>query len=142
MEKGALWVVLLVAVAGLVYAGMLVGQVLGADQGTEKMRTVAAAIRAGANAYLARQFRAIILLVFLITAIVWATTTGGEPGGANIPVGRAAAFFMGATFSWIVGFVGMSLATSGATCASPRPPGRASARRCSSATAPARSPAC
>ena len=47
VEKGALWVVLLVAVAGLVYAGMLVGQVLGADQGTEKMRTVAAAIRAG-----------------------------------------------------------------------------------------------
>jgi K(+)-stimulated pyrophosphate-energized sodium pump len=103
VEKGALWIVLLVAVAGLAYAGMLVGQVLGADQGTEKMRTVAAAIRAGANAYLARQFRAIILLVFLITAIVWATTTGGEPGGANIPIGRAAAFFMGAAFSWIVG---------------------------------------
>src|SRR6266702_2048958 len=40
VEQGALWVVLLVAVAGLLYAAMLVGQVLGADQGTEKMRTV------------------------------------------------------------------------------------------------------
>ena len=41
IERGSLWVVLLVAFAGLVYAGMLVGQVLGADQGTEKMRAVA-----------------------------------------------------------------------------------------------------
>src|SRR5262245_35547829 len=40
IERGALWVVLGVAVAGLIYAGLLVGQVLGADQGTEKMRTV------------------------------------------------------------------------------------------------------
>ncbi len=38
---------------------MLVGQVLGADQGTEKMREVADAIREGANAYLMRQFKAI-----------------------------------------------------------------------------------
>src|SRR4051794_26762502 len=35
MERVSLWVVLLVAVAGLGYAGMLVGQVIGADQGTE-----------------------------------------------------------------------------------------------------------
>src|SRR4051812_11828010 len=43
VERGALWIVLLVAVAGLGYAAMLVGQVVGADQGTEKMRTVARA---------------------------------------------------------------------------------------------------
>ena len=47
--------------------GWLVGQVIGADQGTERMREVGAAIRQGANAYLARQFRAIILLVFILT---------------------------------------------------------------------------
>ena len=71
---------LLVAVAGLVYAGMLVGQVLGADQGTEKMRTVARAIREGANAYLGRQFKAIVLLVFLITAILYFATPRARPG--------------------------------------------------------------
>src|SRR4051794_25156890 len=83
VEKGALWVVLLVAVAGLAYAGMLVGQVLGADQGTEKMRTVAKAIREGANAYLSRQFRAIILLVLILTGIVWAASEGG-PGSEHV----------------------------------------------------------
>jgi len=112
VERGALWVVLLIAVAGLFYAGLLVGQVLGADQGTEKMRDVAKAIRQGASAYLNRQFRAIILLVFLITGILWAIS-GGEAGSEHVAIGRAAAFFMGAAFSWIVGYVGMSLAVRG-----------------------------
>src|SRR5271165_5525768 len=35
VEQISLWVVLLIAVAGLVYAGGLVGQVYGADEGTE-----------------------------------------------------------------------------------------------------------
>ncbi|MEA2632256.1 MAG: K(+)-stimulated pyrophosphate-energized sodium pump [Chloroflexota bacterium] len=113
MERGALWVVLAVALMGLVYAGMLVGQVLGADQGTEKMRSVARAIREGANAYLARQFKAIIALVFLITAILYFASAGGEGGSRHVSLGRALAFLVGATFSWLVGYVGMSLAVRG-----------------------------
>jgi K(+)-stimulated pyrophosphate-energized sodium pump len=112
VERGALWVVLGIAVAGLLYAATLVGQVLGADQGTERMRAVAKAIRDGANAYLRRQFRAIILLVFIITGILWAISKG-EPGAEHVALGRAAAFFMGAAFSWTVGYVGMSLAVRG-----------------------------
>jgi K(+)-stimulated pyrophosphate-energized sodium pump len=111
-EQVALFVVLGVAVAGLIYAGLLVGQVIGADQGTAKMQEVARAIKSGANAYLARQFRAIILLVFVLTGIVWAATAGGESAG-EVAIGRAAAFFIGAAFSWTVGYVGMSLAVRG-----------------------------
>ena len=113
-ERIALWVVLVIAVAGLVYAAALVGQVLGADQGTPKMQEVAKAIREGANAYLSRQAKAIVLLVFLITAILYFATLGGDDKNATvIALGRAAAFFVGATFSWLVGFVGMSLAVRG-----------------------------
>jgi K(+)-stimulated pyrophosphate-energized sodium pump len=113
-ERVALWIVLAVAFGGLVYAALLVGQVLGADQGTPKMREVAKAIRQGANAYLARQFKAIILLVFLITAILYFAVAGSkEPNALTIAAGRAGAFFVGATFSWLVGFVGMSLAVRG-----------------------------
>ena len=53
VEQGALWLVLLVAVAGLGYAGMLVGQVLGADQGTEKMRKIGEAFFGRQAAYMA-----------------------------------------------------------------------------------------
>ncbi len=111
-EKWGLVVVLGVALAGLVYALALVGQVVGADQGTKKMQQVAEAIRKGANAYLARQFRAIILLVLIISGVLWASTEKQSAGGM-VAIGRAAAFFVGAAFSWIVGFVGMSLAVRG-----------------------------
>ena len=111
-ERWALVVVLIVAVLGLVYALGLVGQVIGADRGTMKMQVVADAIRKGANAYLARQFRAIILLVFLLTGLLWASTEN-QPGAEFVAIGRASAFFAGAAFSWIVGFVGMSLAVRG-----------------------------
>ena len=58
---------LLIAVAGLVYAGMLVKQVKAADQGTPRMQEIARAVREGANAYLAAQFRKIGPLIILIT---------------------------------------------------------------------------
>ena len=74
---------MLIAVAGLGYAGMLVGQVLGADQGTEKMREVADAIREGANAYLMRQFKALVPLVFLITADPLLRHGRGDRRGAS-----------------------------------------------------------
>lgn len=111
-ERIALWVVLGIAVLGLLYSGWLVGQVIGADQGTPKMQEVAKAIRLGAKAYLGRQFRAIILLVIVLTGIVY-FATGGEEGQGYVQIGRAMAFLMGATFSWIVGCVGMSLAVRG-----------------------------
>jgi K(+)-stimulated pyrophosphate-energized sodium pump len=109
VERGALFVVLLIAVAGLAYAGMLVGQVIGADQGTAKMQGVAAAIRQGANAYLGRQARAILVLLLILTFLVYFSAQSiGE-----VKLGRAAAFAMGAVFSWAVGFVGMTLAVRG-----------------------------
>jgi K(+)-stimulated pyrophosphate-energized sodium pump len=109
LEKIALWIVLGIAIAGLIYALGLVNQVVGADQGTERMRDVGAAIRQGANAYLARQFSAIAPLMVVLTGILWATAAASQ----QVALGRAAAFFMGATFSWLVGFVGMSLAVRG-----------------------------
>ncbi|HWE37453.1 MAG TPA: sodium/proton-translocating pyrophosphatase [Isosphaeraceae bacterium] len=111
-EKYALALVLAVAVAGLVYAGLLVGQVLGADQGTERMRGVAKAIRQGANAYLRRQAFLVFPLMIIITVLLYVAATG-EAVPQEIRLGRALAFVMGATFSWLVGFVGMSLAVQG-----------------------------
>jgi len=56
-EVIALWTVLGTAVAGLLYAAMLMTQVLGESPGTPEMQKISAAIRVGANAYLSRQFR-------------------------------------------------------------------------------------
>lgn len=108
-EQASLIVVLLIAVAGLVYAGMLVKQVREADQGTPRMQEIAQAVREGANAYLAAQFKKIGPLIVVITVALYFTKYQ-EPIFAW---GRAGAFLVGSLFSWTVGFVGMRLATQG-----------------------------
>lgn len=111
-EKIALVLNVLVAIAGLVYAGMLVKQVNEAPQGTQKMQDIAHAIREGANAYLFRQFRVVAILIALITVgLYFAAKSSNAP--QEIAVGRAIAFLIGSTFSATVGFVGMRLATVG-----------------------------
>ena len=87
-EKISLWVVLGIAIAGLVYALGLVNQVVGADEGTERMRDVGAAIRQGANAYLGRQFKAIFPLMIVLTGVVWVTAGSTPSAGRPGPGGR------------------------------------------------------
>ncbi len=72
-ERIALLMVLGVAIAGLVYAGMLVKQVKEADKGTPKMQEIAAAVREGADAYLWAQFRKIGPLIVVITVALFFT---------------------------------------------------------------------
>ncbi len=110
MEIACLMAVLGIAVAGLLYAVLLVRQVLRADRGTTKMQEIAAAVREGANAYLAAQFRRIGPLIVVLTILLFLTYTGAENA---FRWGRAGAFLVGALFSWTVGFVGMRLATTG-----------------------------
>ena len=76
MERYSLFAVLGVAIAGLLYAGMLVGQVTKADKGTPRMQEIAAAVREGANAYLTAQFRKIVPLILVITVLLYATKYG------------------------------------------------------------------
>ncbi|HOW17567.1 MAG TPA: sodium-translocating pyrophosphatase, partial [Phycisphaerae bacterium] len=111
-EKVALVANVFIALAGLGYALMLVGQVRSADQGTPRMQEIARAVREGANAYLYRQFRVVGVLIVVITIVLYlAANASGSPRA--IAVGRAVAFLVGSTFSATVGFVGMRLATTG-----------------------------
>src|SRR5262249_7084075 len=101
-----------VALAGLAYALMLVGQVKNAAQGTPRMQEIARAVREGADAYLMRQFRVVGILIILLTGLLyWAASVSNAP--PEIAWGRAIAFLVGSTFSATVGFVGMRLATIG-----------------------------
>ncbi|MBI4188224.1 MAG: sodium-translocating pyrophosphatase [Chloroflexi bacterium] len=117
-EKFGLIIVLVVAVLGLLYAMMLRGQVLRQSEGDDKMKHLASAIQKGGNAYLNKQFRTILLLVFVLAVFIYFTGTGqssanvsayGNPGWL-IGLGRAAGFLMGATFSGLVGYIGMNMA--------------------------------
>ena len=110
-EQIGLLAVLFVAVAGLLYAWMLMRQVNRASDGTKKMQEVADAVREGANAYLGAQFRKIGPLIAVLTVSLFFTSDW--QGHPEFGFGRAGAFLVGSLFSWTVGFVGMHLATRG-----------------------------
>jgi K(+)-stimulated pyrophosphate-energized sodium pump len=102
-------VVAVIALLALAVAGWLVREVLAASQGTEKMQEIARAIQEGAGAYLRRQFRTLgvfVVIIFFVLLLLPAETAG-------IRWGRSAFFLVGALFSGLTGFVGMSLTVRG-----------------------------
>jgi K(+)-stimulated pyrophosphate-energized sodium pump len=106
------WVVI-VAVIGLLalaVAGWLVREVLAASQGTAKMQEIAKAVQDGAAAYLRRQFRTLGVFVF---AIFWILLILPHDGGNGVLWGRSIFFLVGALFSGLTGFTGMSLCVRG-----------------------------
>jgi K(+)-stimulated pyrophosphate-energized sodium pump len=106
------WVVI-VAVIGLLalaVAGGLVREVLAASQGTAKMQEIAKAVQDGAAAYLRRQFRTLGVFVF---AIFWLLLILPVEGGGGVRWGRSLFFLVGALFSGLTGFTGMSLCVRG-----------------------------
>lgn len=118
-EKYALIGVVVMAILGLIYAAFLTRQILKEPEGNEKMKRISNAIRTGGNAYLKRQFRTILLLLFLVAIFVFFTGwfAGGTSAYGNpvwlIGLGRAGGFLMGAIFSALVGYIGMNMAMQG-----------------------------
>src|SRR6185437_999144 len=105
------WVVIVavIALAALAVAGVLVREVLAASQGTAKMQEIAKAVQEGAAAYLRRQFRTLGAFVFIIFFILLLLPADG--GGVRW--GRSIFFLVGALFSGLTGFTGMSLCVRG-----------------------------
>ncbi|HEU5090141.1 MAG TPA: sodium/proton-translocating pyrophosphatase, partial [Roseiflexaceae bacterium] len=69
-QGAAVWVVLAISVFGIVYAFILRSQILAQDKGTARMQEVWGFIKSGANAYLSRQFRTIVILIVVLTFVL------------------------------------------------------------------------
>src|SRR6476660_10454063 len=98
--------VLAIAIIALVMGVFFRQQVLAADPGTEKMQDIGAAVEEGAQAFLARQFKTLsvfVVLVFGLLLLLPADTAG-------VRWGRSGFFILGAVFSALIGYLGMSLA--------------------------------
>ncbi len=67
--------------------------------GNDKMKEIAAAIQAGAKAYLNRQYRTIAIIAVILFIILWLTI------GFKIAIG----FVIGAILSALAGFIGMNV---------------------------------
>ena len=105
-DRGLIYVILLIAVVALVFAGVFAREVLAAGQGTPKMIEISRAVQEGASAYLSRQFKTLgvfAVIVFLLLFLL--------PAEGDVRLGRSLFFLVGAFFSGLVGFIGMTLAT-------------------------------
>ncbi|MBI5413667.1 sodium-translocating pyrophosphatase [Candidatus Peregrinibacteria bacterium] len=93
---------LIAAGLSLAYALILVIVVLRYPKGSEKMQKIASYIQQGANAYLARQSLTIaIVAVFIFFVLAFAFKTNGFL--------LASGFIVGAFFSGLAGYIGMSI---------------------------------
>src|SRR6201993_4399769 len=105
------WVIIVAVVAllALGVAGTLVREVLAASQGTQRMQEIARAVQEGAAAYLRRQFRTLAVFVVIIPFVLYVLPADGT----GVRWGRSIFFLVGALFSAVTGFVGMTLTTRG-----------------------------
>jgi K(+)-stimulated pyrophosphate-energized sodium pump len=67
-SRDLVWVVLVCSILALLFCIYLVASILRKDEGTDKMKEIAAAVRVGANAYLKRQY--IAVAVFFVVAFI------------------------------------------------------------------------
>jgi len=88
------------AVFALFYGAFLVKKILKEEEGSEKMKEIAKAIREGAMAYLARQFKVAAIFTALLAILI----------SLSFGLGVAAAFLLGAFFSATAGYIGMWIA--------------------------------
>src|SRR5580700_10997175 len=102
-------IVAVIALSALAVAGWLVREVLAASQGTAKMQEIAKAVQEGAAAYLRRQFRTLGVFVFLIFWVLLLLPADSS----EVRWGRSIFFLVGAVFSGLTGFTGMSLCVRG-----------------------------
>ncbi|NLY49480.1 MAG: sodium-translocating pyrophosphatase [Firmicutes bacterium] len=91
----------LAGLAALAFALLLASRVYRAEQGTERMREIAAAIHEGAMAFLTREYRVLAVFVTVLFVVLWFA----------IDIETATCFLFGALASIGAGFIGMNVAT-------------------------------
>lgn len=123
-ETTSIYLVVLIALSGLVYAFLLRKQILKEAMGNAKMKEVWQAIFRGAEAYLEKQWKTIRLMIGVLVVLLflsaWFVTPSqeavdqfGQMAKMAVAFGRAGAFLMGAFFSLMVGRLGMRMAIQG-----------------------------
>ena len=97
-----MYVVPVVSVLALLFAGYLAVKVAKQEEGTEKMKEIASAISEGARAFLTAEYKILIVFVIVLFLLI---------GFGNGNWVTAICFVVGALFSTLAGYFGMNVAT-------------------------------
>ena len=101
------WIGIVGAAIALLFAFSQSRKIMTYSEGTETMKEIAAAIRAGANAYLRRQYRGVAKF-FVVMIVILAVLAFIGLVSPFVPF----AFATGGFYSGLAGFIGMKIATS------------------------------
>ena len=104
--SGLLWLAPVGSILALSFAAYLAFFIMRQDEGNEKMREIAEAVRVGARAYLKRQYLAVALF-FIVVFFILLLMAFRNYLVIFVPF----AFITGGFFSGLSGFIGMSIAT-------------------------------
>ena len=99
--KELLFLVPVVGLAGLLFAIFLKSYVIKQDPGTDRMREIADAIAEGARAFLASEYRILVIFVAVLFVVIGVGTRNWV---------TAVCFLTGSLFSTAAGYLGMSAA--------------------------------
>lgn len=101
------WLVPIASLVALCMAWFFFRQMMGADEGTPRMREIAGHVRRGAMAYLRQQYR-VVTIVFVVLAVIFSFMAYVlHVQNPWVPF----AFLTGGFFSGLAGFFGMKTAT-------------------------------
>jgi K(+)-stimulated pyrophosphate-energized sodium pump len=103
-----LWMVPVAAVVALVIAAVFFKQIFSKDKGTPEMQAISDKIEEGAMAYLARQYKTIVIIALVVAVIIFAV--GFCEDFKDYLNGKVAvAFIIGAGCSILSGYIGMKV---------------------------------
>ena len=96
----AVTIAVIASVIGLIFAVYQRNYVLAQDEGSARMKHIAAAIQRGAQAFLSREYRAVAILVAIVTV---ALVVLSSVPGSGMSIYTAVAFVLGALASGTLG---------------------------------------
>lgn len=107
MTQVLFWIVPVAAVNALAFAWFFYRQMMRRSEGNETMRTIAGHVRRGAAAYLRQQYKVVVVVFLVLTAVFAWLAYGLKVQNGWVPF----AFLTGGFFSGLAGFLGMKTAT-------------------------------
>ena len=109
MEANLIILPLAAGVIALVFAALMAYRVIGADRGNARMIEIGDAIRAGASAFLRREYLALLPLVIAVTIVLAVLDYTLFTHRLGVPA-TAISYLVGTICSGLAGFVGMNVA--------------------------------
>lgn len=91
----------IMAILALLFAFTLASKVSKMDEGTDRMKEIALSIREGANAFLTAEYKILVIFAIILFILI----------AFGINIVTAVSFVVGAIFSTLAGYFGMSVAT-------------------------------